>query len=233
MNEHNIPEGGLVSLEELDEAEFMRAEFMTAVFKPKVTLNYGDLTFNTSCVKLMGDTAYIHLLVLPKTKRLVIMPCGEYDKDSIKWSIIKDKKPKSRNIRAKIACAKLFQLMNWNIDYRYKILAVYQVINGQRLIVFNLVESEMYVPEETKNEDGSIKTKRKKVYPIDWENSFGTPYSEHKDTYAVDIEHIYFLSNRADEDSERQVIDARIPTASEIITRQYYVPDEIKKGGDG
>jgi hypothetical protein len=122
-------------------------------------------------------------------------------------------------------------MMNWNIDNRYKIMAVYQEIEQQRLIVFNLVESEMYVPEEKENEDGTLSIKRKKVYPIDWENTFGSPYAEHKETYAVDLDRLYFLSNNSE--SEKPSIDARVPTASEIITRQYYVPDEIKKGGDG
>jgi hypothetical protein len=233
MADVEIPVGGLESLDELKNAQYIRAEFVNPVFKPKITLNYGDLTFNTACVKVMGDTEYVQLLVLEEARRLVAMPCGEFDKDSVKWSIIKDEKPRSRNIRAKIACAKLFQMMNWNINYRYKIMAVYQVLEGQRLIVFNLAECEMLVPEEIPKEDGTIKTKRNKVYPIDWEKSFGSPYSEHRETYAVDLNKLYLLSNNLEADEVKPPVDPRVPTASEIITRQYYVPDEIKKGGDG
>jgi hypothetical protein len=229
MKKDKIPEGGLKSLDELLEAQYVRAEWVSPVFKPKVTLNYGDITFNTSCVKLMEDTEYIHLLALPSTRRLVVEPCKERDKDSIKWSVIKDGKPKSRKVPAKIACAQLFRLMSWNIGYRYKIMAVYQVLEGRRLIVFNLIECEMYVPEESDNDDGTKRARRRKVYPLDWENSFGSPYAEHKDTYAVDLNRLYYL--HGDSDSDAPPIDARVPTASEIITRQYYVPDEIKKGG--
>lgn len=226
-----IPEGGLRSLDELQEAEYIRAEFITPVFRPKVTLNYTDLIFNTACVRLMDDTEYVQMLVLPSTKRLVIMPCNEYDKDSVKWSIFKDGKPKSRNVTARIACGKLFQLMDWNINYRYKIMAVYQILQDQRLVVFNLNECEMYVPDDKAKTDGSTRIRRKKVYPIDWEKSFGSPYSEHRETYAVDLDHLYLLSNDIELDAPKPAVDGRIPTPEELITREYYTPDDIKKGG--
>jgi hypothetical protein len=229
MSEYEFPEGGLKSLDELQEAQYIRAEYLNPVFRAKVTLNYTNLVFNASCVKLLADTEYINLLVLPTTRRLVVEPCGEHAKDAARWSETKGAKLKPRYIPAKVACGQLFKLMNWNITYRYKIMAVYQEIEQQRLIVFNLVECEMYIPEETEGASETTRTKRRKVYPIDWKNTFGTPYAEHKDTYTVELDKMYLLTSAK---SEKHQIDARVPTASEIITRQYYVPDEIKKGGD-
>jgi len=123
-------------------------------------------------------------------------------------------------------------MMNWVTDYRYKIMAVYQELDELRFVIFNLVECEMYVPGEVVSPDGTVKKKRKKVYPINWETTFGTPYAEHRGTYQADISALHLLSNTSDSDSRMNpVAIPRIPTASELITREYYVPDELVKGG--
>ncbi|MCL2224093.1 MAG: hypothetical protein FWB96_03885 [Defluviitaleaceae bacterium] len=86
-------------------------------------------------------------------------------------------------------------MMKWDINTRYKAMAVYQEFPDKKLAVFNLEDAEGYTPEQRKG------SKRKQLFPIDWENSFGSP------------------------------VVARIPTPGEIITREYYVPDEIVEQG--
>ena len=232
MPENTIPVGGLQSLEELNDFEYIRVEFTTPTLKPKITLNYDNLTFNAACVRLFPETEYVQMLANRKKKRLLVWSCKQYDKDSVKWSIVKNNKPKSRNIRAKMVCAKVYKLMNWNINYRYKIMAVYQELGKRRFAVFNLMECEMYIPEEQTTNDGAIKKKRRKIFPTDWEHSFGTPFAEHSATYETDINELHLLSNSTPDDlNEKQEIIPRVPTSGEIITRDYYVPDDIIEKG--
>ena len=231
MSETRLTAGGLKSLDELNKFQYIRKEFTTPTYEPKITLNYDTLAFNAACVRIFPDSEYIQILVDDEAKRIVVWSCDRYDKDAIKWSVIKDNKPKSRTVRAKIACAKLFELMNWNIDYRYKIISVYQELESLKLLVFNLTECEMLVPTEV-SIDGNIKKKRKKVYPIDWEQTFGTPFGEHKKTFDVDISKYHLLSDSLPNGTTPPSVEPRIPTASELITREYYVPDVLKKGGN-
>jgi hypothetical protein len=224
--------GGLLSLEELDNFQYVRSEFTTPFFKPKMTIEYKDMRFSASCVRLFPDTEYIQLLADDSKNRLLAWPCNEHSKDSIKWSLMKSGVPTSRNIRTRVLCAKLFKMMSWNIHHRYKVMAVYQEIKDLRLIVFNLEECEMYVIDDSPSPDGIIRLKRKVIYPVDWENSFGTPYAEHKATYDIDIDSYHILSNSKDGDTKENVaLEPRLPTSSEIITREYYTPDEVEKGG--
>lgn len=233
MSDNAIPVGGLLSREELVLFEYIRSEFTTPVFKPKITLDYDNVAFNAACVRLFPESEYIQILADQSKRRLLIWPCMQFDKDSVKWSNLKNGKPQSRNIRAKMLCAKIFKMMHWVTDYRYKVMAVYQEFDSLRFVVFNLVECEMYVPGEVSAADGSVKKKRKKVFPIDWETSFGIPYSEHSETYHTDISALHILSNTTEDDTiAKPVIIPRIPTASELITREYYVPDELIKSGD-
>jgi hypothetical protein len=230
----NIPVGGLVSREELDLFEYVRSEFTTPVYKPKITLDYDNFKLNAACVRLFPDSEYVQLLADRTKHRLLIWPCGQFDKDSVKWYNLKAGKPQPRNIRAKMLCAKIFKMMHWVPDYRYKVMAVFQEIDKLRFVVFNLAECEMYVPGEITAPDGTVKAKRRKVYPIDWEKSFGTPFAEHHETYQTDITALHLLSDTpADDLAAKPIIVPRIPTHSELITREYYVPDELIKGDSG
>jgi len=231
-NENEKVIGGLLSLEELDNFQYVRAEFTTPFFKPKVTLEYKDMRFSSSCVRLFPESEHIQLLADPIKNRLLAWPCSVHAKDSIKWSRLVTGKPTTRNIRARMLCAKIFKMMNWNMYHRYKVMAVYQEINDVKFVVFNLNECEMYVVDETPSKDGVIRLKRKKMYPVDWENSFGTPYAEHKLTYETDINVMHLLSNTLDsDDNEKSTLEPRVPTSKEIITSQYYIPDELEEGG--
>jgi len=232
MSDNSTPVGGLQSIEELYDFEYIRSEFVSPIFRAKITLDYNNFTFNAACVRLFPESEYIQMLADKKKKRLLIWTCSQYDKDPVKWSFIKNGKPASRNVRAKLLCAKIYKMMDWNINYRYKTMAVYQELESRRFAVFNLEESEMYIPEEQTIDDGTVKVKRKRVFPIDWENSFGTPYAEHKATYEVDINALHLLSNSTlDDMNEMPVIIPRVPTSGEIITREYYVPDDIVEKG--
>jgi len=222
----------LLSVEELNDFQILRPEFTSSVFKPKITFNYDTAIFNAACVRLFPESEYVQILVDPGRKRLLTMSCKQHDKASIRWSIIKNGKPNSRIIRGRILGAKIYRMMSWDIQCRYKIMAVYQELGGKRFTLFNLFECEMYVPEERSTDDGTGKKKRKKVFPIDWEKSFGTPYAEFSSTYDADIKSMHLVSNNTpDEMDEKDAIRPRVPKSSEIITSTYYTPDEIVKKG--
>jgi hypothetical protein len=93
MSENTIPVGGLQSREELNDFEYIRSEFTTPVYKPKITLDYDNLTFNAACVRLLPESEYVQMLADQKKKRLLVWSCKQHDKDSVKWSIIKTQIP--------------------------------------------------------------------------------------------------------------------------------------------
>lgn len=228
--ENEIPAGGIHSLAELDELQIIKPEFTAPTFRPKVTLNYGDITFNSSCVKLFPENTYFQLLVDDKKKRMIAKPCSLYDVGVVKWSNIKKGIPQSRPIKASVACAKIFRLMGWDSSYRYKVMAIYQELSGVKLVVFNFVDCTMLVPEDVVDKDGKVKTKRHTIYPLEWEKLFGPTYGEHRKQYEVDIQTYHLISDEMTE--ERRPIVPRVPTPEEIMTRDYYVPDELGKQGD-
>ena len=223
----NIEERGLKSIEELNNCQVVRSEFLSPVFRPKVTLNCDHLVFSASCIRLFTDIQYVQLLIDPSKKRLVILPCRPNTKDALKWCNLKEGKSIPRASICKIFGEKLFEMMSWILDNRYKVQAIYQELEGQKLLVFNLDECEMVVPEMVTLDDGNTIKKRKRYFPQEWRESFGLTFEQHKDSSKVNINAHYLLSNTKEgTDSDftfvhRELEGKDAPTAAEIITKKY------------
>jgi len=232
MSKKNTPAGGLKLEKELKHFEAIRAEFTTPVFKPRMILDHDSLTFNSACVRLFPDSEYVQILADPK-KRLLALWCDEHDKVSVKWSKIKNGRPRPRIITARILCAKIFEMMKWNIQYRYRIMAVHQELEGYRFYLFNLEECEMYVPDEEQLDDNdSGRKKRSNVFPLDWPKTFGTPCAELESTDDADLKSMCLLYDHESEDmTEKPETHSRAPTTRELITREYFAPDDIVAKG--
>ena len=174
MNE--IPIGGIQSLDELLDCEVVRSEFLSPTFQAKVTIQHRKFRFNAACVRTFADTQFVKVLIDRGRRRIIVIPCEEFSPCKLKWSIHKNGKPQSRDCLAEYTCAKLFDMMNWIPENRYKIMAVYQELEGVRLIVFNLVECEMVVVKTVVRDDGKTVKEQKIIRPDKWLESFGNLY---------------------------------------------------------
>ena len=130
----------LLSHDVLKNMELVRAEFVSPAFNPKITFTRDNFTFNSACVRLFPETEYVQMIVNPEKNQLKVLPCKTFDNDAVKWSISKNNKHQPRNVRAKGFCSQIFLVMNWNIKYRYKVMAVFQDIGNKKILTFNLNE---------------------------------------------------------------------------------------------
>lgn len=167
-----------------DGYQVVRGEFFAHLFEPSVTLKDEKVAVNTACLRKLPNIEYVQFLVNPTEKKLAVKPCSEDMKDSFKWSTTSDDgKRKPRSISCKIFFAKVMKLMNWNPDYRYKVLGKLVHAGSDYLYVFDLTCAETYLSK--KDSEGS--NKRTAYYPEEWQNQFGVPVSEHKDTIQISI----------------------------------------------
>jgi len=225
---NEIPVGGIHSLEELYDSELVRSEFLSSTFQAKITIQYKSFVFNAASVRLFPDTQYVQVSVDRKGKRIFVVPANEYAPCRLKWANVKSGKNQSRDCLAKITCAKLFEMMNWIPENRYKIMAVYQVIEGIRLIIFNLVECEMLVTETIETGNGSKKKQVTVIRPEDWLKTFGNLFRNQDDAYKVDLDAHYLLpDNLTGEDRDFLLADKKQPPQPsepdpvKIMRRQY------------
>jgi len=169
---------------DFDGYQVVRGEFFSHIYEPSFTLNQNKVSVNMACIRKLPDVEYVQALVNPVTKKLAIRPCSEDVKDSFRWCS-SGKKLAPKQITCRIFFGKVFALMDWNPNHRYKLLGKLIRSNGELLFSFDLNNPEIY--ERKVKEDGKQSTSRTPVYPEDWKNQFGLPVEEHQRNLQVNI----------------------------------------------
>ena len=166
-----------------------KAEFFSHVTEPSVTIWNDRVKFNMACIRRFPGITHIQLLVNVIEKRLIIKPCHADAPDSLRWiSGGTQAEIRNKEMRCRVFCAKLFDLMSWNPAFRYKLLGKPAVYKEEILFLFRLSDFELFV--------ASSSTKRHTAYfPLDWRDVFGTPALEHEESYKIDLADGYVITN--------------------------------------
>ncbi len=165
-----------------DGFQVVRGEFFSHIYEPSFTLNLNKISVNMACIRKLPDVEYVQILVHPEEKNLVIRPCKEEEKDSFRWKTT-GKKVAPKQVTCKVFFAKIYALMGWNLDYRYKLLGKLIRSNGELLFVFNLNNPEIYIRVFREGEKPRVS--RTPVYPQEWKNQFGISVEEHRKSLSM------------------------------------------------
>ena len=172
--------------------QVVRGEFFAHTYEPSFSFNNYKVSMNTACIKKLPNIEYVQILVNPEEKKLAVRPCTEDAKDSFRWCT-SGKKRGPKAITCRIFFAKVFTLMGWNLNYRYKLLGKLIRSGGELLFVFDLKTPEIYV--RTEKEGQKPKMSRTPTYPAEWQNQFGVPVEEHQRNLQVNIFDGYAVFN--------------------------------------
>ena len=170
----------------LEDFQVVRREFFAHLSEPAVTFNRRKFYVNAACLNKFPNTDYVQALINTETKILALRPCDEGERGSFQWcSYVKGvRKPKQSTCT--LFFLKIFDLMNWNPEHRYKMLGNIVHANGEYLLAFDLTSTEVYQRVYDEN-SSKLKSSRTPVYPLDWQNQFGLPYNEHKQSMLINI----------------------------------------------
>lgn len=169
-----------------DDFEVVRIEFLAHIREPSFSFCDGKIGVNTACIRRMQDVDYVQLLINPHEKKLAVRPAREEDIFSFQWaSTGKNGKRTPRQVTGRIVFMKIFDMMGWNPDYRYKIVGKLVKANGELLYLFDLNDRQTF--ERSLDENGKRKTSRKPVFPTEWKDHFGIPFSEHRKALQVNL----------------------------------------------
>lgn len=82
--------------------------------------------------------------------------------------------------------------MDWNPNYRYKLIGKLINANGELLIIFDLTSAEVY--ERVIREGKKPVRSRTPVFPKEWQTQFGLPVEEHRNSLNVNFFNAYYNS---------------------------------------
>jgi len=203
-----------------DDFQVVRREFFAHMNEPSVSFNNCKFYVNMACLNKFPETTWVQILINRQTKIMALRPCSEGMKDSFEWCTIKGKR-KPKQTTCKLFFAKIVSLMDWNPDYRYKMLGKLIHANGEYLIAFDLTATEVY--KRTFVEGAKPKTSRTPVFPAEWQDQFGLPFNEHRQSMQVNIFDGYAVYSIKDEVKQESV-----PSSESIVPSPENIASETE-----
>ena len=128
---------------DFDGFQVVRREFFAHTFEPAVTFNNYKFYVNSACLAKFPDTEYVQVLINQETKILALRPCKAGERDALAWCGSSKGRRKPKQTTCKLFFMKVTTLMEWNPDYRYKLLGRVIHANGQYLLAFDLTATEV------------------------------------------------------------------------------------------
>ena len=114
-----------------------KAELFAHTREPSITIWETRMKFNMACLRRFPGVQYIQILIHPEQRRIIIRPSEADAPDSLRWANGGgEKELKNRDLLCKIFAAKIYDLMQWNKEYRYKILGRPVICDGEILFLF-------------------------------------------------------------------------------------------------
>ena len=179
----------LIQLSNLAGFQVSKGELFSHVREPAITIWGTRIKFNMACLRRFPGVTHIQLLIHPEQKRMIIRPCQPDTPDSLRWAKGGgEKELEARDMLCKLFAAKVFDLMGWDQQFRYKIMGKPAVYNNEILYLFRLTDFEMFV----------LGSQKKHSYlPGDWRDYFGIPVEQHAASYKINLADGYLTTDKA------------------------------------
>ena len=116
-----------------DGFEVIRSQFFSSSSEPVLSFGRMKMWVNSVCLKRFQETEYIQILVNRGTRTLTLRPSREDARDALPWCSAGSKKRKPRQLSCPIFFAKIYALMEWNLDCRYRLTGKY-LCENQKLL---------------------------------------------------------------------------------------------------
>lgn len=164
-----------------------KAELFAHTREPSITIWANRIKFNMACLRRFPGVTHVQLLIHPEQKRLIIRPSSPDAPDSLRWAKGGgEKELMNRDLVCKIFAAKVFDLMGWNQEYRYKMMGNPAVCDGEMLFLFKLTDFELFTSGK----------KGHSYLPDSWREYFGTPVEKHEESYKIDLADGYVTTDK-------------------------------------
>ena len=168
--------------------EIARSQFFDSTDRITVTFSQGDIRFSCPAVRRL-ESPLVELLMHPQKRILAVRSAGKECRNAMQWSKKKNGISFPRGISGTAFLPTLYSLLGWKDDCRYRITGIKRGKGNDTILLFNLTEPEIFIPNDSVSSlpesDTSVKpftdSNRRNVraYPPDWADTFGSNYYSH------------------------------------------------------
>ncbi len=168
--------------------EIARSQFFDMQNRVWARFSVEELKFNIHSIRKLDCIKFIELLIHPFKKLMVIRAVDGEKHTAIKWNKIRDGQSFSTCVSGAAYLKTIFELLQWSTNLSYRVSGFKKGNELETVLVYNLEEAELIVPETTfdeKNDNSDeilpmIKSgKSVSAYPTSWASSFGYSYYSH------------------------------------------------------
>ena len=154
--------------------QVVRSAFFATNYDPFITIRRYSVNFNNACINSLESATYVKFMVDADTHRMMIKPCLRGSKGAVRWCNAKRKK---REISCRELTDRLYALMHWPDDYRFRLQGIETMCMGERVYYFNLDDRQAFAPTYKDPQTGKTVRPRGE-FPEEWKDSFGLSEEE-------------------------------------------------------
>ena len=152
--------------------EVVHSQFFLQSTEPVLSFGRLKMWVNSVCLKKFPQADHIQILVNSRARMLTLHPSREDVRDALPWCSSGGGKRKPRQLSCPIFFAKIYALMAWDPDCRYRLTGKHLRENEDELLAFDLRSAEAFPY------GGDVTQRYMPRLPADWRERFGAPDSE-------------------------------------------------------
>lgn len=174
--------------------EITRQEFFDSVSKPMIVFTNNSFRVSQNIADKLEGNNYVELLINPVERKFAIRTTNKENKLGVFITRRISQKYTPKTAPAIAYMKTIYGLLNWNLDYRYRVIGCKYGNENEHTYIFDIRDSEAYMktyllPVEEREDLNASNTihitqsrNRVRAIPEEWTNSFGKSYYLHEMT---------------------------------------------------
>ncbi|GHV41015.1 hypothetical protein FACS189490_07130 [Clostridia bacterium] len=122
----------------LNNSEVAPGRQFPALSTPTVTFNRNVAYVNAAAMKRLPAVDYVLFMVDREARKLSLRPCGEDERDAVRWRSSGKNTSKPKHIICEEFSRRLYEFMKWDVGQRFKLRGNFLSSDSEIIIVFDL-----------------------------------------------------------------------------------------------
>jgi hypothetical protein len=226
--------------------EIARSQFFDSIEKTSATFTIKTIKFNKTCLQKLENAQYIEMLIHPGEQLLAVRKAAKDHRNAMHWARATTKGGfVPRPITGLAFLKTIYALFGWEPEYRYRVQGVRRQKNMESVLLFNMKETEVFLPQDTLRTapDGTadrapnetvqpVVAHRSSImaYPSAWADTFGINFYRHaqaRELAAIDNDGVWQISEEAQPFSST---DLKVTPPEELVRGIHKIIAEKKQG---